>query len=167
MKKLIAFTLSLLLLCAAFGAPAEGFPFATFGEAQINNLNSRTVYSFTSAESGTGSDTAVINARFGVSNPLVFLVPGGEEDGDYALQRELVEKLQSIRKEDGTAAVSSVSAMVTTGETALEYYTPQDVADLTGQPLTAVQLFFLLHGFGDSVRADRLLESAASLAEGN
>ena len=130
-------------------------------------LNSQTVYSFTSAESGTGSETAVINEQFGVSNPLVFLVPGSEEDEDYARQRELVEKLQSIRKADGAPAVSSVSAMVTTGEMALEYYTPQDVAEQTGQPLATVQLFFLLHGFGDSVRADRLLESAASLAEGN
>lgn len=41
MKKLIAFLLSLLILCAAFGAPAEEPLFATFGEAQLTGLSSR------------------------------------------------------------------------------------------------------------------------------
>ena len=57
MKKLIAFLLSLLVLCAAFGAPAEEPLFATFGEAQLTDLtvkhmkydgitSSRPIYSF-------------------------------------------------------------------------------------------------------------------------
>jgi len=129
--------------------------------------NSRNTFSFSSPESKADGESAKIAARFGESRPLVFLVPGGEEDADYDLQRSLAEKLRSVRMADGEPAVSGITAMVTTGEAALRYYTPEEVAELTGKSETAVRLFFLLNGFGDAVRADKLLEAAASLAEGN
>ena len=129
--------------------------------------NSRNTFSFSSPESKADSASAQIDAVFGASRPLVFLVPGGEEDADYDLQRSLVEKLQSVRTADGEPAVSAITAMVTTGEAALRYYTPQEVAEMTGQNEAAVRLFFLLNGFGDAVRGDKLLETAAPLAEGN
>lgn len=130
-------------------------------------LNSQNVYSFSSAEEKSNNESAEITARFGISNPLVFLVPGGEEDSDYDLQRAFVAKLRAIRMENGDPAVSSVSAMVTTGEMALKYYTPQEVADLTGQSPSMVSLFFRMQGFGESVRADKLLDAAAPLAAGS
>ena len=56
--------------------------------------------------------------------------------------------------------------MVTTGAEALKYYTPQDVAELTGMNSLLVSLFFRAQGFGDSVRADRLLQAAENLQAG-
>jgi predicted RND superfamily exporter protein len=129
--------------------------------------NSRNTFSFSSPESKADRASAQIDAVFGASRPLVFLVPGGEEDADYDLQRSLAEKLQSVRTADDEPAVSAITAMVTTGEAALRYYTPQEVAEMTGQNEAAVRLFFLLNGFGDAVRGDKLLETAAPLAEGN
>ena len=130
-------------------------------------LNSRNEFSFTTVAENEESESGQVTARFGVSNPLVILVPGGEEDEDYAHQRALVERLQKIRKTDGSPAVSAVASMVTTGEMALRYYTPEEVADLTGVNVLAVRLFFLAQGFGDSVRADKLIEAASSLADGS
>ena len=59
--------------------------------------------------------------------------------------------------------------MVTTGAEALKQYTAEDAAALTGLNPMAVKLFFQSQGFGDSVRADRLLEAAAAspLMQGN
>ena len=130
-------------------------------------LNSRNTYTFTSPEVTSKGDSSFINRQFGSSNPLVFLTPGGEEDADYDRQRELVGKLMKIRKQNGEPAIKEISAMVTTGEAALKYYTLKEVAELTGQSAAAVNLFFLMKGFGSSVRADRLLDAAASFAEGN
>ena len=129
--------------------------------------NSRNTFSFSNAESKADSASAQIDARFGASRPLVFLVPGGERDADYDQQRSLAEKLRSIRMENGEPAVSAITAMVTTGEAALRYYTPKEVAEMTGQNEAAVLLFFMLNGFGDAIRGDKLLETAAPLAEGN
>ena len=129
--------------------------------------NSRNTFSFASAESRAGSASAEIDARFGTSRPLVFLVPGGEEDEDYDRQRTLAEKLLSVRTADGEPAISGITAMVTTGAAALQYYTPKEVAELAGQDEAAVWLFFLMNGFGETVRADRLLEAAGALAQGN
>ena len=129
--------------------------------------STRNTYSFAHADDNPESDSAVISRLFGTSNSLVFLVPGGGEDSDYELQRSLVEKLQAVRMPDGTPAVASVASMVTTGAAALEYYTAAEVAEMTGLSKTAVQLFFLMNGFGDTVRADRLLAAAASMAESN
>jgi len=129
--------------------------------------NTRNTYSFSHADDDTESDSAVISRYFGTANPLVFLVPGGEEDSDYELQRTLVEKLQAVRKPDGEPAVPSVASMVTTGAAALEYYTVAQVAEMTGQSETAIQLFFMMNGFEGSARADRLLAAAAPFAESN
>lgn len=130
-------------------------------------LNSRNIYSFTSPEAVDKSESSIINTQFGASNPLVFLVPGGEEDADFDRQRELVSRLQAIAMKDGRSAVGEISAMVTTGEQALKYYSPQEVAELTGQNVLAVNIFFRLQGFDATVRADRLLDAASSLAAGN
>ena len=130
-------------------------------------FNSRNTYTFSNDDYQSSGASGEISKRFGASNALVFLLLGGEEDADYDLQRELTEKLLSVRMKNGEAAISSVSAMVTTGAAALEYYTPEEVAGLTGMNVTVVKLFFTLQGFGDSVRADKLLDAAASLSEDN
>ncbi|MBQ8159206.1 MAG: MMPL family transporter [Clostridia bacterium] len=120
-------------------------------------------YTFTDG-SARGA-TQKINEVFGSSSPLVLLIPGGQEDEDYDAQRALVERLQAIEL-DGVPAIREVSAMVTTGAEALKYYTPKDVADLTGLSGIAVNLFFLAQGFGQSVRADKLLQAADALNAG-
>lgn len=130
--------------------------------------SSQTVYSFTE-ESYTvdNTDTAVVNRVFGATTPIALLVPGGTDDEDYDQQRELVTNLQKLTLNDGTPAIDTISAMVTTGEAAITYYTAEDVAELSGMNITAVKLFFRLQGFGDEVRADKLLEAASSLTEDN
>ena len=130
-------------------------------------LNIRNEYSFTSPESAGNGESAVISEKFGASSPLVLLVPGGEEDSDFDHQRMLADRLLEIRKADGSPAVSDISAMVTTGAEALKQYTAADVAELAGLNEAVVSMFFRLQGFGDSVRADRLLDAAGSLAAGN
>ena len=130
-------------------------------------LNCMNTYSFTSPETSEKSESAAVSNQFGTSNPLVFLVPGGVEDADFDRQRDLVSQLQSIMMQDGQPAVGETSAMVTTGAEALKYYTPQEVAELTGQSAATVSLFFTMRGFGSSVRADRLLDAASSFTAGN
>ncbi len=107
-----------------------------------------------------------ISRVFGANNPLVLLVPGGDEDADYGRQRELAGRLQAIRI-DGEEAVLSISAMVTTGAQALEYYSAADVAKLTGMSSFAVNVFFASQGLPSSVRADKLLDAAGNLFPGN
>ena len=124
-------------------------------------------YTFTNDDEMGKSDSAVINEVFGASNPLVLLVPGGEEDEDYERQRELIGNLTAIDRADGSPAFGEVTAMVTTGSEALRYLTAEDTARLTGLPEGTVRLFFALQGFGGSVRADRLLEAASVIGAGN
>lgn len=132
--------------------------------AYLTGINN---YSFMEANTLTGDDTGIINGVFGASNPLILLFPGGEEDSDYDLQRELVSRLSDIRRADGSPALKEITAMVTTGEAALKYYTVPEVAELTGMDESLVSMFFLMNGFGNSVRADRLLSAAEAFAEGN
>ena len=93
-------------------------------------------YSFTAhdPESST-TDTSRVNRVFGSSDPLVILVPGGTEDEDYDMQRDLVSKLENLRRADGAPLVSGVTAMVTDGAEALKYYTAPEVAEMTGMPV--------------------------------
>ncbi|MBQ6646321.1 MAG: MMPL family transporter [Clostridia bacterium] len=137
---------------------------AVLGGAYLNSQNS---YTFTEQGSSGQSDTERINALFGSSNPLVVLVPGGTEDEDYEKQRRLADALLTLQRPSGENAITQVTAMVTTGAQALNYYTVEEVAQLTGMSKTAVSLFFALQGFGSSVRADRLLDAAAPLAADN
>ena len=130
-------------------------------------LTSRNTYSFSARSSAADSGSDRINREFGASNPLVLLVPGGREDEDYEKQRLLADKLYEIRRGNGDGAVSGITAMVTDGAEALRYYSADDVAELTGQSKTAVSLFFMMNGFDVTVRADRLLEAAGMIAEGN
>ncbi len=147
-KKPLAVFLILTVLCGAF-------------------LTANNTYSFMVPNTLNGDDTGVISDVFGASNPLVLLVPGSNTDTDYDMQRKLVEQLEEIRRPDGSPAIQEITAMVTTGEAALRYYTPAEVAEMTGTDQGLVSMFFLLNGFGSSVRADILLNAAGSISEDN
>ena len=147
-KKPLAMFLILTVLCGAF-------------------LTANNTYSFMVPNTLNGDDTGVISDVFGASNPLVLLVPGGNADTDYDMQRKLVERFKEIRRPDGSPAIQEITAMVTTGEAALRYYTPAEVAEMTGTDQGLVSMFFLLNGFGSSVRADILLNAAGSISEDN
>ena len=147
-KKPLAVFLILTVLCGAF-------------------LTANNTYSFMVPNTLNGDDTGVISDVFGASNPLVLLVPGSNTDTDYDMQRKLVEQLEEIRRPDGSPAIQEITAMVTTGEAALRYYTPAEVAEMTGTDQGLVSMFFLLNGFGSSVRADVLLDAAGGISEGN
>lgn len=130
-------------------------------------LQTKNTYIFSDAgRSDAQTESAAINAVFGASDPLVLLVPGGEDDGDYARQRALADALQQIQVAD-QPAVKELSAMVTTGAAALDYYTAAELAKRTGQNVLAVNLFLLAQGLTPPVRGDRLLEKAGSLAAEN
>ena len=137
---------------------------AVIGGAILTGMNT---YTFSARSSTEETETTRINAVFGSSSPLVILFPGGEEDADYDLQRDLVSRLKEIRRENGESAVREITAMVTDGAEALKYYTVQDVAELTGISESMIGMFFQLQGFGESVRADRLLASAGAITAGN
>lgn len=130
-------------------------------------LQTKNTYIFSDAgRSDAQTESAAINAVFGASDPLVLLVPGGDDDGDYARQRALADALQQIQVAD-QPAVKEISAMVTTGAAALDYYTAAELAKRTGQNVLAVNLFLLAQGLTPPVRGDRLLEKAGSLAAEN
>ena len=130
-------------------------------------LQTKNTYIFSDAgRSDAQTESAAINAVFGASDPLVLLVPGGEDDGDYARQRALADALQQIQVAD-QPAVKELSAMVTTGAAALDYYTAAELAKRTGQNVLAVNLFLMAQGLTPPVRGDRLLEKAGSLAAEN
>ena len=130
-------------------------------------LQTKNTYIFSDAgRSDVQTESALINAVFGASDPLVLLVPGGEDDGDYARQRALADALQQIQVAD-QPAVKELSAMVTTGAAALDYYTAAELAKRTGQNVLAVNLFLMARGLTPPVRGDRLLEKAGSLAAEN
>lgn len=130
-------------------------------------LQTKNTYIFSDAgRSDAQTESAAINAVFGASDPLVLLVPGGDDDGDYARQRALADALQQIQVAD-QLAVKELSAMVTTGAAALDYYTAAELAKRTGQNVLAVNLFLMAQGLTPPVRGDRLLEKAGSLAAEN
>ena len=130
-------------------------------------LQSGNAYLFTdSGQTAQKDESQQIEQVFGASNPLVILIPGGESDEDYEVQRQLAGALAGLTV-NGAPVMKELSAMVTTGAQALTYYTAQDVADLTGISPLAAALFFRAQGFGASVRADRLLEASGALLAGN
>ena len=124
-------------------------------------LNSQNRFGFTEVGTLKQSQTAQINRVFGESNPLVLLVPGGDSDEDYQRQRELTDRLQTLTLSDGQPMIREISAMVTTGAEALQYYTAEEAAELSGASLSEVQTFFRLNGFEEKVRADRLIQAAS------
>ena len=126
-------------------------------------LQSRNTYTFTDAGSAARTESSMIDETFGISNPLVFLVPGGEEDEDYDRQRAFATALEKVTMPDQTPAVGSIASMVTTAGAALAYYTADEIAKMTGISPAAVSMFYMLHGYGESVRADRLLQDAGEL----
>ena len=130
-------------------------------------LQTGNTYVFTDAgHVAAGSENARIEAVFGTSDPLVLLIPGGTEDEDYDLQRALAERLQAVEV-NGQRAVKGLRSMVTDGAAALEYYTAQQVADMTGLSPLAVSLGMTASGLGTRARADKLLEVAGAFAGNN
>lgn len=127
-------------------------------------LTSANEYSFSVSNDASGTENEIIDRVFGASNPLALLVPGGDSDEDIEKQRGLAAALMEIRLPDGSPAVNGISAMVTTGAQALEYYTPEEIAEMTGQSAAAVRMLFILNGFGEKARADRLLDAAGAFS---
>lgn len=130
-------------------------------------LHSMNTYTFTEPDAASRSAGQNAAGVFASPNPLVLLVPSGEEDDDYDLQRRMVQDLQQLRRADGSPALRDIAAMVTTGDAALRSYTPADVAELIGLDEESVTLFFTLGGLGDSVRADSLLALADNFLPGD
>ncbi|MBE5787028.1 MAG: hypothetical protein E7324_05755 [Clostridiales bacterium] len=128
-------------------------------------LQTQNAYFFTDPGQDTAADDTV-KGVFGSFDPLVLMVPLGETDADYDLQRSLCTEIDGIQIE-GEKGVLQINAMVTTGAAALEYYTPRTVAEMTGMNEALVQLFFRTQGWGESARADQLLKAAGALAGGN
>ncbi|MBP5254281.1 MAG: MMPL family transporter, partial [Lachnospiraceae bacterium] len=126
-------------------------------------LNARNTFSFTDPGATDGTENSRISEVFGASNPLVLMVPSEGKDSDYDRQRALVSDLEALKGADGAPLVSGIASMVTTGAAALEYYTVDDVAQMTGQSRLRITLFFFLNGFGQRARADRLLAVAGGL----
>ncbi|MBO7364465.1 MAG: MMPL family transporter, partial [Lachnospiraceae bacterium] len=126
-------------------------------------LNARNTFSFTDTGATDGTENSRISEVFGASNPLVLMVPSEGKDSDYDRQRALVSDLEALKGADGAPLVSGIASMVTTGAAALEYYTVDDVAQMTGQSRLRITLFFFLNGFGQRARADRLLAVAGGL----
>lgn len=147
-RKPVACLLTLLVLCGAF-------------------FSYQNEYFFMESGASARTDAGKIMDIFGASNPLVLLIPSGESDEDYDLQRSVVADLSVLKRSDGSPVVENITSMVTTGEAALQQYTVDDVAEMTGMNISVISLFFTMNGFGESVRADRLLAAAGSLAEGN
>ena len=121
-------------------------------------------YVFTEPGASAQTDTGKVNGLFGASDPLALLIPGGESDGDYDLQRALAGDLAALKRADGTPVIRNVAAMVTTGAAALRKYSAREVSEMTGINEIMVSLFFAANGFGETVRADRLLQAAGPAA---
>ena len=147
-KKPVAVLLTLVVLAGAF------FSF-------------QNEYFFTEPDPSADTDSGRINALFGTSSPMALLVPGDETDESYDRQRALVRNLESLKRADGTPVVRSITAMVTTGEAALKEYTAGEVAEMTGMKPALVSAFFVMNGFGETVRAEELLSAAAAFVGDN
>ena len=124
----------------------------------------RNEYSFTEPNPAENTDSGRISAVYGTSNPMALLIPGDETDEDYERQRALVRELDALKRADGSPLLRNITAMVTTGEAALKEYTADEVAEMTGISPSIVSLFFTVNGFGETVRADRLLAAADAFA---
>ena len=130
-------------------------------------LQGGNTYTFNASASSTKkTESRLISELYGESTPLVLMVPAGETDEDYDSQRQLVHHLQEITS-NGEPALGNISAMVTTGEAAISYYSVQDVAEMTHLPQLMISLFFRTQGFGETVRGDRLIEAAGALSGDN
>ncbi len=129
-------------------------------------LQNANTYTFTEHKYSTVTETDRVVSLFGSVDPLVLMVPGGDSDANFDRQRALTDELEKLTV-DGQPALDSISAMVTTGADALKYYTAEEAAALTGQSTLAIRGFYLLNGYGDAVRGDRLLRDAEKLMPDN
>ena len=147
-KKPVAILLTLVVLAGAF------FSF-------------QNEYFFTEPDPSADTDSGRINALFGTSNPMALLVPGDESDESYDRQRALVRDLEALKRADGTPVIRNITAMVTTADAALKEYTAEEVAEITGMKPALVSAFFVMNGYGETVRAEELLSAAAALVGEN
>jgi len=127
-------------------------------------LQTQNTYSF--GDSGTSSAGSRVSEIFGEENLLIVLFPRGDEDADYDAQRQFAAEVESITV-DGRNTIANVQGMVTTGALALEYLSADDVAEMLGVQPFLVNLFFQQSGFGEAVRADKLLAAAQALMPEN
>ena len=115
------------------------------------------VYTYTVQD--MDGDSAAIASMFGRSNQLVLLFPLCEEDGDYALQKETLDRIQALSVGD-RPAVRSVYAMPVTGEMALRYYDAESVAELLGVSAPMAETALRMLNVQTPVRGDKLIEKA-------
>lgn len=127
----------------------------------------RNEYIFMEPGPKAGSDSGRVASVYGSSNPLAVLVPGDETEETFSTQRALVQDLEGLKRANGAPVVKRITAMVTTGEAALKEYSAKEVAEMTGMGSLTVSLFFAANGFGETVRADKLLAAAEAFAPGN
>ena len=117
---------------------------------------SKCTYLFSDAGMTKKGESYAIEEVYGASNPLVFLVPGGE----YDRQRSLIRRLQDLELPNHTPATKEILSMVTTAEDALKFVTAKEVAERTGISLSTVRLYFSTHGYPEKARVLDLLSGS-------
>ena len=85
-------------------------------------------------------------------NPVALIVPGGGDGADYANQRELISRLKSLKKTDGTPATGRTLSIVSE-------YSVDELAGNAGISPVLLKAYCALAGLGDPVSLDRLLDS--------
>ena len=118
---------------------------------------SQGTYLFSDAGMTKKGESYCIEEVYGASNPLVFLVPGGDKEEEYDRQRKLIARLQDLELPDQSPAIRNISGMVTMAEDALKYVTPREVSESTGIGLSTVNLYFSSHGYPEKARVLDLL----------
>lgn len=127
-------------------------------------MQNRNEYVFT--DNSFNIESNKVSQVFGLSNQLVLLFPTDMSDEGLDRQRELIETLKGVTFH-GKNAVTSVTALVTTGEMAVKYYTLEEISELSGIPPLALGMYTGSMGFGTVVRGDELVDKAAELMTEN
>jgi len=130
------------------------------GYLQLDN-----VYTFTEKANVT-VDSDPVSQVFGMSNQLVLLLPANDTDEEYEKQREFMRRAQELQFE-GHQAVTDVTAMITTGEAAIRYYSADEIASMLGVPGVAVSMYMGAMGFDLNARGDELITKAAGIMTEN
>lgn len=125
---------------------------------------SRIQYTFIDIDVDASYD--LLSDVFGKNNSVALIVPSSDSDEDLEKQRALIRDLKALTI-DGRPAVTDVTGLVTTGEAAVRYYTPEDISELLGINRYLAAGYFGILGEGGNVRGDRLITSAAALMPGN
>ena len=122
------------------------------------------IYSF--SDDTLKMENNAVSRVFGMSNQLVLLLPAEQKDEDFDKQREFIAELKQLETE-GHKAVTDVTAMVTTGEQAIKYYTLDEMSELVGVPKLALSMYMGAMGFSTTARGDELIDKAASIMTEN